>query len=140
MNIDIERTGPANMLFYAQEQLVSRLVESYLCPKCGLSGVIFKVVPEIKFRFSAKSCSSCISCEDFSQNNFLCQRFRNSNMQNVPFDIKTRTKLAFRGIACGFLSMQEWASIMNMPFFLSQNAKTHITTYLSKVVWKHSNR
>lgn len=117
MDMDLD-----NSYFIAQENSVSKLISSLLCPTCGSSGITFKLVPEIKYGFAAKAMISCKTCDNFSDSNLMCQRVGNSQSPNVPFDINIRSTLAFRGIGSGFSSMKEWASMMNMPCVLSQNA------------------
>ena len=61
------------------------------------------------------------ACEKVSDENYLCQRMGNSRSTNVPFELNTRAVIVFRGIGCGFSSMQEWCGMMNFPCSMSQS-------------------
>ena len=108
--------------FIAQQNCMSILISTLLCPDCGLPGVSFQVVPDSKCGFAAKVKIFCSNCDEICGTNFLCERVGDSRSQNMPFDINVRATLAFRGIGCGSSAMKEWSGMMNMPFVLTQNS------------------
>ena len=72
---------------------------------------------------AAKGLLFCDSCSDAIAESYLSDRVEDSESNsNDSFDINVRSILAFRGIGCGYESMQQWLALMNMPYSPSLNA------------------
>ncbi len=107
---------------FVQKSVMEKLLSTLLCPDCMQPGVAFKICEDSKSGFSIKSNLFCPNCELFSIEEHLCNRVGGSTSVNVPWDINTRAVLAFRGIGCGHSAMRQWASVMNLPYSLSNDA------------------
>ena len=106
---------------FVQKSSLSNLLSALLCPNCNTPGISFRNLKDKMSGFAVMGSLFCGTCEEVVEENYLCQRMGNSRSMNVPFEINTRAVVAFRGIGCGFSSMQEWCGMMNLPCLMSQN-------------------
>ena len=106
---------------FVQKPSLSNLLSSLLCPSCNTLEIIFRTFKDKPSGFAVMGSLFCGACEKVSDENYLCQRMGNSRSTNVPFELNTRAMIVFRGIGCGFLSMQEWFGKMNLPCSMSQS-------------------
>ena len=100
--------------------LISLLGE-VLCQSCKSPIVQFELSTGNAIGFSMKGWLFCTTClyEDY-----LCQRILGAKSTRAPFEINSRSTMAFRGIWCGFSAINECCGVMNMPYSMSQDAYT----------------
>ena len=105
-----------------KQSLLTKLISSLLCPSCSMSAVTFRLA-EVTLGLAAKGILFCNSCCNVIAENYLSHRVEDSDCKSKDsFDINVRSILAFRGIGCGYESMQQWLALMNMPYSPSLNA------------------
>ena len=98
-----------------KQSLLKKLISKLLYPSCSMSAVTFRLA-EVKLGLAAKGLLNCDSCSDVIAESYLCDRFEDSESNsNDSFDINVRSILAFRGIGCGYESIQQWLALINMP-------------------------
>ena len=104
-----------------KQSLLTKLISSLLCPLCSMSAVVFNLA-EVNLGLAAKGILFCNSCHNVVSENYLSSRVEDSDRKsNDSFEINVRSILAFRGIGCGYESMQQWLALMNMPYSPSLN-------------------
>ncbi len=120
-----EDTDPKDCYLFAQKSVLVNMLRNLLCPDCKQPGLDFELCTKNRCGFSVKLRVFCNNCQLFNNEQYLC--VGGSTAANVPFDINTRSVLAFRGIGCGHSAMSDWAGVMNMPYTLSRDSytKTH---------------
>jgi len=109
----------SDMFLTVQYTSLASFFAALLCPRCSLAGVVLKILRDVSCGFALQEALFCENCAKNVKEDYLCQRTGSTNSAKAPFEVNTKTKLAFRGIGCGFSAMKEWCGTMNIPQSLS---------------------
>ena len=111
----------SDCFFLVQKSCLQSLVEKFHCPNCQTVGHMKFNIMEGNFQgFAPKSEIHCSICNTFHMEHFMSSRLGDS--KKAPFEVNIRAVLAFRSIGCGFSSIRDWCSTMNLPNCISREA------------------
>ena len=108
--------------FFAQQSCFDKCICHLLCPQCAEKRLFLEVQQGKSGGFSSYAVLSCSACKVITFKDYLCERLGNTESTRSPFEVNILSTLAFRGIGCGFSTMENWCGTMNMHNCLGQGS------------------
>ena len=108
-----EKDGYDSFLIIQQTSLCKFFVK-LCCPQCKFAGVVFQILKGKCLGFAVKATISCPNCNEIILEEYLSERLGGVRSTRAPFEVNTRTTMAFMRIGSGYAAMQDWGAMMNL--------------------------